>query len=200
MFQDASVQVFGDADIQAVVAAADDIDMPGIGLGFLLKFPHGGKRICWLPDADIPGIDVDKVGLRIKSDPATLESQGYPVQTSGIERGETDINGLAKHVQAMAGHTMAISLEHGVGLRRSVPGNHFKKVFGSPGGPAEVMEQVEQGRINGMNIAGSEILQEVIDPVQGLGEITAIAKVDEGELLEGMGVIKREGSLFHASQ
>jgi len=190
MFKDASVQVFGDAGIQAVVTATDDIDIPCIGLGFLLKFPHGRKRNCRSPDADIPGIYVDKVGLRIKSDPATLESKGYLVQTSGIERGETDINGLAKHVQAVAGHTMAVSLEHGVGLRRSVPGNHLKIVLGSPGGPAEVMEQVEQARINGMNIAGSEILQEMIDPVQGLGEIAPVAKVDEGKFLKGMGMIK----------
>jgi hypothetical protein len=36
MFQDTFLQVFGDAGIEAVVTALDDIDIPGIHICFLL--------------------------------------------------------------------------------------------------------------------------------------------------------------------
>lgn len=145
------------------------------------------------------GVQVDKVGLRIKADASPLQFQGDLMQSAGIEGGQPDINGLAQHVQAVAGDAIVAVLEHGVGLRRPVSGNDFKKIPGA-GGLTEVVKEVEQGGINGMDISGSEILEKIVDPVQGLGEVTTVAKIDQGEFLEGMGVIKRERPFFHACQ
>ena len=189
MLQDALVQICSDAGIEGIVTAADDIDKPwgsgADGLDSTLQW----KFLAVLPEADIAGVNVDKVGLGIKADPASLKSQGNLVQAAGIERGEPDINSLARHVQAVACDTVAAILEHGVGLGRSISGNHLKKMFAA-GGPADVMEQVQQGNVNGMNIAGSEILEEMIDFVQGFGDIASISKIYEGQFPEGMGVIK----------
>jgi hypothetical protein len=188
MFFDTLVQIVGDAGIEGIVAAADDIDKPGGG-GFCLDVTHQGTASVPLPEADSAGVKVDKIGLGIKADPPALKSQGNLVQAAGAEGGEPDINGLAHHVQAVTCHPVAAVLEHGVGLGRSVSGDHLKKMFAA-GGLANVMEQIQQGNINGMDITGSEILEEMIDLVQGLGDIAAISEIDQGQFLEGMGVIK----------
>lgn len=107
-------------------------------------------------------VQVDKIGLRIIANSTPLRGEGYLVQSASIERGETDIYSLAKHVQAVAGNPAAFTFELGVGLRRSVAGDHLKKIF-SACGLSQVMEKVEQGWINGMDISRSEIFQKIID-------------------------------------
>jgi hypothetical protein len=189
MFFDTLVQIVGDAGIEGIVAAADDIDKPWGGGGFCLDVTHQGTAGALLPEADSAGVNVDKIGLGIKADPAALKTQGNLVQAAGAEGGKPDINGLAHHVQAVACHPVAAVLEHGVGLGRSVSGDHLKKMFAA-GGLAYVMEEIQQCNINGMDITGSEILEEMIDLVQGLGDIASISEINEGQFLESMGVIK----------
>jgi hypothetical protein len=189
MFKDALVQIFGDAGIEGIVTAANDIDNPWGSGPFCLKATHQWRSRAVLPETDIAGVDMDKVGLRIKTDSAPLKSKGNLVQAAGIERRKPDINGHAHHMQAVACDTVAAVLEHGVGLRRSVSGNNLKKMFAASG-LTNVMEEIQQGNIYGMNISGSEILEEMIDFVQGFGNIATIPEIHEGKFLEGMGVIK----------
>ena len=145
------------------------------------------------------GVQVDKVGLRIITDPTPLKGEGNLVQTAGIERGEADVYGLAKHVQAMAGNPAAIAPEHGVGMRRPVAGDHLKEFFGACG-LSQVMEKVEQGWINGMDVSCPEIFQKIIDCGQGAGDMATISVIDDGQFFQGVGVIKREGFFFKAGQ
>jgi len=189
MLQNAFVQICGDAGIEGIVTAADDIDKPWGSGAYGLDSTLQWEFLAVLPETDIAGVNVDKVGLRIKADSAALKSQGNLVKAAGIERGEPDINSLARHVQAVACDTVAAILEHGVGLRRSVSGNNLKKMFAASG-LTNVMEEIQQGNIYGMNISGSEILEEMIDFVQGFGNIVTIPEIHEGQFLEGMGVIK----------
>ena len=79
------------------------------------------------------GIQVDKVGLRIIANSTALKGKGNLVQAVSIERRKADVYGLAEHVQTVTGNPAAISMEHGVGLRRPVAGDHLKELFGACG-------------------------------------------------------------------
>jgi hypothetical protein len=105
MFQEPFLQVFGDAGIEAVVTAEDDIDVPGIHSCF-----HLLPEKILLPGADTACVHVDKVRLRIITNPAPLQCHGDAVQATCINRGEADIYGLAAHMQAVAGNASAVAL------------------------------------------------------------------------------------------
>lgn len=113
MLQQPFFQVFGDAGIEAVVTAVDDIDIPGIHPCFLLL----PEKKNLLPGADTACVHVNKVRLRIIANSAPLQCHGDAVQSTGINRREADIYGLAAHVQAVAGNAAAVALQPGVGLR-----------------------------------------------------------------------------------
>ncbi len=133
-----------------------------------------------LPGADMACIQVNKIGLRIIANATPLKSKGNLVEMASTERGETDIYSLAEHVQAVAGNPAAIILEHGVGLRRSVAGDHLKN-FLCTCGLLQVMEYVEQGGINRMDVSRPEIFQEIIYFCQGAGNMATISEIDDGQ-------------------
>jgi hypothetical protein len=62
------------------------------------------------------------------------------------------------------------------------------------------MEDVEKGRVDRMDISSSEIFEKMVDFGQGAGDMAAILEIDKRQLFCGVGVIKREASLFKAGQ
>ena len=91
---------------------------------------------------------------------------------SGLERGATklgkrhigepDIDGLALHVQAASRHPFAAMPEHLVGRGGTIAGDHLKRT-GGPRQTLQAMEQIEQTRVDVVDIAGAKVTQEVID-------------------------------------
>ncbi len=82
-----------------------------------------------LPGTNRPGINVHEIGSGVVSDTAALKRNTEIAQLPGVDMRQADINGLAFSVKALACHTAGRAPKQFIGLGRSVPGNHVKRIF-----------------------------------------------------------------------
>ena len=67
-----------------------------------------------LPVAHPARIQMNKIGIRVKSDAAPLLRHGRPTQTGQIASGNPYVDGFARHVQAPLGHSLSLLSEEEV--------------------------------------------------------------------------------------
>jgi hypothetical protein len=104
---------------------------------------------------------MNKIGLRIKADPAGFQFYcGFP-QFAQMSARQTDIDGFSGNVQAMFCNAAARFTKHGIGGRGTIPADHMKRLDRVEfSGKSE--QKIKQLGINGADIISSEIPEDMI--------------------------------------
>lgn len=126
-----------------------------------------------------PHINVDKLAVGVIADtPCFLAGRAFKQLDQFLPR-KVNIRRLALDVEAVLGGISAFSAQHIIGFTASVsgyqPNRRLKSDFG-----LEVMEQIDQARIDGFDSTGSEVTHDEVDFIQGRLDIAAPFPVDRG--------------------
>ena len=112
------------------------------------------------------------------------------MQAVEIDVGQTDVDRHALNVKAFLGDFFAVLVKHGVGLGRPIPRDHLERTLGFGDGLQRV-EQVEQVRIDLMDITGAVIPQMVVHLIQHLGNVVALSPIDRLNRFPGVQIVER---------
>ena len=145
------------------------------------------------PGSKRTGIKVDEIGSGIETDTADFQIEAGLPPLAGIATGQADIDGPPQHVIAEFGHTSGLFAEPGIGLGGAVTGDDVKWGSGAQL-LAHVKKHVHQSGINGFNITGTVIPQDVAYLPHAAGAIGTVSKIADTEPFAGVGVVKREGA------
>ncbi len=88
---------------------------------------------------------------------------------------------------------MSLPAQGGVGLRRAVARDDVQGVANLEL-PAEAADQVEQPGIDGLDLVGAVVAQDLIDGRQGVGEEPATLAVGAGQAFAGVRVEQAEAA------
>src|SRR5271166_4059806 len=88
---------------------------------------------------------------------------------------------------AMFRDAARVSMQHRVGRRRAIARNNFERSIAIRA-DLQVVENVEQLRIDQMALAGAKIPQQIVDVVQAGGVVGATIEVGCRQRLSGMGM------------
>src|SRR5208337_4130185 len=94
-------------------------------------------------------------------------------------------------MEAVNGDAFAVRMEHRVGNRRAVSGNHLER-FVSAQPMLNLREQIEQRGIDRLNFVGAEIAQDVVDAIELAGNVAPIFPVSRGQAFTGMKGVELE--------
>ena len=83
-----------------------------------------------LPEADAAGVNVDEVALRVVADAAGLLRQCGAAELREAAARDADVDRFAFEMQAVDRDAFAVRMEHRVGHRRAVSGNHLERLVG----------------------------------------------------------------------
>ncbi len=68
------------------------------------------------PSPDPTGIHMDEVGFSVIPHTPAPQTKRSPIELTGIDTRQPDVNGLALHVETVFGYTMTMLTQHGIGL------------------------------------------------------------------------------------
>ena len=140
--------------------------------------------------ADAAGIDVDEIGLRIVTDAAELEGEGDALENRKLAIGDVDISGASKDVHAMAGDAFGAGGQHRIGGGSTIAGNQVEGLR-----TIEILmdgvKEVEQARVDGFDLVGAEVAEEIVDFLQGTRDVLAVFEIDRTDAFAGVKVIHR---------
>ena len=111
--------------------------------------------------AEAAGVDVDEVGVPVVPDAPAAQLQGGVAENGALHVGQAHVDGPAVHVEAALRHPPARAPQLRVGLRRAVAGDHLEGLPG-PGGEPEVVEHVEQRRVDDALLAAAVVAEVVV--------------------------------------
>ncbi len=145
------------------------------------------------------GVEMDEIGSSVVSDPASFEGKRALPDLAGWYSGQTNINGLPGHMQAVFCHSGTAGSKKSVGFWRTIAGNDLK---GAPvaEGALDIKKDIQQFRVNGVNFIGPEITEKMVYPVQSPGIVTAGTTIGNSEFFPGMSMIKMKCSIFKHCQ
>ncbi len=145
------------------------------------------------------GVKMDEIGSSIIADTASFKGECALPDLAGPHSGQTNINGLAVHVQTVFCHAGTARPKEPVGFWRTIAGNDLK---GTPVAESalDIKKDIQQFRVDSMDLISSEITEKMVDPVQSLGIVTTGTAVGNSELFPGMGMIKMKCSIFRHCQ
>ena len=90
-----------------------------------------------------------------------------------------------------AGLRAAASPQHGIRVRRPVPRDDVERLIGLER-PTKLMKQIEQPRIDGLDLVRAKVSKDVVDRLERLWLIGAVAAVRCPQALAGMRVEERQ--------
>ena len=153
------------------------------------------------PVAHAAGIDVEEArgaaAGAVVADAAHLADEGGIAHLLGRHVGEIDVDGLAHHVLALAGHVAADLLEEGVGLGRAVAGDDVDRALGTEIG-VQFPHQVDGPGRNGDDFVPAPVAQDVVDLLHGGRDVLPVLHVGDREAFLGVDLVERERAGFAA--
>ena len=138
-----------------------------------------------LPEADAAGVAVDEAGLWIVADAAGLLRQRGAAQLREAAAGDGNIDRLALDMEAVDRDAFAVGVEHRIGQRRAVSGNHLECFRGAQS-MLDSRQQVEQRGIDWLDFVSAEIAQDVVDAGELFGDVLSIFPVSRLQTLAGV--------------
>jgi len=138
-----------------------------------------------LPEADAAGVAVDEAGLWIVADAAGLLRQRGAAQLREAAAGDGNIDRLALDMEAVDCDAFAVGVEHRIGQRRAVSGNHLECFRGAES-MLDSRQQVEQRGIDWLDFVSAEIAQDVVDAGELFGDVLSIFPVSRLQTLAGV--------------
>src|SRR5690606_36825740 len=122
------------------------------------------------------GVDVDEVRLGVVADAALLHGERAVAHRGQGAARQADVDPLADHVQALGRHARAFAVQHGVGLGRAVDADDVVRATAVQ--PAiQLRQQVEEVRIDGMDLARAEVALYAIHFAGSVGDAGAVLTV-----------------------
>ncbi len=151
------------------------------------------------PMAHIADVQMHEGGTRgwIVPDAAALHPQPDVAQLLQRHAGNEEIHGLAQHVLAFLRHALGAAAQHGVGGRRAIAADDLDiaaRTALSIGFP----HQVEQARVHLDGLVAAPVAQDVVDLLQPIRHVAAVALVDDLGLLVRVQVVELERADFGA--
>ena len=147
--------------------------------------------------ADASGIDVHEIRGWIVADAAELQRTCGNAQVVEPHPRHPDVDRLAVHVQAVARHAgggSAALTQQVVGSCRPIAGDDVERLIRFERA-AQLVQQVEQLRIDRFDLVGAKVAKNVIDFRERIGTVGTAAAVRRLQSLPGMGVEKRQHAL-----
>ena len=149
------------------------------------------------PVPDAAGIEMDerRSGGRIEPDAATLQPK--PGGADLLERHfrNVEIDGVAEHMLAVAGHPRGTAAEHGIGGGGAVGRDDVDGLL-AVDVAVDFPEDVEQPTVHRGLFLAAPVAEEVIEFFQRFFVVAPVALEGDGEVFIGMGVVEREGAGF----
>ena len=148
------------------------------------------------PVADVAGVHVDegRAGGRVEADAAELHLQADRAQLGERHVGNVEVHRLAEHVLAVLGDALRAAAEHAVGRRRAIAAHHLDVIVRS-GLLVDLPEQVEQMRVHLDHAVLAPVAQELVERLEAVAVVNAIALVDDDGALVGVEIVEPERPL-----
>ncbi len=136
-------------------------------------------------------------GSRIETNAAALQAKTDVAQLLQRHAGDEKVHRLAEHVLAELGDAVALPAQHGVGLRRAIAADDVDRLLGSKLA-LHFPNEIDQVRILRDLFIAAPVAQDVVDLLQRLVVVTAVALVGDGEVFVGVDVVQgdRAGIAF----
>ena len=159
---------------------------------------HPGQLIMGhaRPVTDAAGIEMNERRSRgrIEADAAALQAKAGGADLLERNSGDEEIHRVAEHVLAVASHAGRTAAEHGIGGGGAVGGDDLDRLL-AVDVAVDFPEDVEQVTIHRGLVLAAPVAEEVIEFLQRLFVVAAVALEGDGEVFVGMGVVegKRAG-------
>ncbi len=131
---------------------------------------------------------MNEIGLGIITDAAFGDSKRDVPHTRRGEAGQTNVDRLAAHMEAIRSDLVTPRRKHGIGRRRPISGDDADGLveFDAVG---HLMKNVEQRRIDRFDAARSKVPQMITDLGKTFRKVRAIAPVNSRQRFEGMKIV-----------
>lgn len=138
---------------------------------------------------------MDETGFGIITNSAGMHGHGTLINLRDARTGELDIDGLSFHMEAMARHA-AIGTPHAlIRPRGAIAGNHLIDAL-APHFYLDGPEDVEELRVDDMDLPGLIIAEKAVDLCQGSPVVRLAGGIGESQFLLGTGMNKRKGAFI----
>jgi hypothetical protein len=98
-----------------------------------------------------------------------VQSQRRVAKGPGAHSGNADVDRHRLHVQAVEGNTVPVFPEELIAPRRAITADDVDLGVGSAYFCTQVVQEIENSRVNVMDIAGSVVAQEMVKLIKRVG-------------------------------
>jgi hypothetical protein len=147
-----------------------------------------------LPLADTPNVDMHEVGAAIVAHSAAMQAQGCVTQLRRRNPRQANVDRLGLHMQAVLCHAgvRAARAQEFVAPGSTVAANYIDFTTGITERRGQVVEKVEEVRIEMTHISRTVIAQKMVELVQRFGDVLITTTIDDVQPLARVRVIKAE--------
>ena len=119
-----------------------------------------------------------------------MQGYGRVSQAGCGNSGDADVNRHCLHVEAVKGDAVSVCAEVFIAPGGAIAADYIDLEIRIAEGGSQIVEQIEDARIIGVNIAGAVIAQIVIEPVQRFLIVSIAIAIDDVEAFAGVGMEK----------
>ena len=154
----------------------------------------GHRALQQLPVAHTSDVDMHEVGAAIIPHSSAMQAQGCVAQLGRRNSRQANVYRFGLHMQAVLRHAgvRAARAQEFVAPGRTVAANYIDFATGIAERRGQVVEKVEEMRIEMMHITGTVIAQKMVELVERFGNVLITATIDNIQPLTGMSVIEAE--------
>ena len=147
-----------------------------------------------LPLAYASHVHVHEVGTAIVANAPAMQTQRGIPHRRGANSRQPNVDSFRLHVETVASHASVgvAGTQKFVAPRRTVSTDHVNFSVGVVQRCGQVMEQVEQARIEMMNVARTMVTKKMVERIQRSRYVGIAAPVNDVESLAGVCVIEAE--------
>ena len=134
---------------------------------------------------------MDEIALGVVTDAAGLLSESGAAELREAAAGDADVDRFAFEMEAVDGDAFTVRMEHRIGDRRAVSGNHLERLVGTQP-MLDSRQQIEERGIDRFYFVGAEVAQDVVDAIKLVGNVVAIFPVRRAQAFAGMQSVELE--------
>jgi hypothetical protein len=143
-----------------------------------------------LPVANAADVDVHEIRVSVIADSASMKRYCSVSQSRRGDAGDPDINCHRLHVEAVKGHSVSVCAEVFITPGGAIAADYIDFEIRIAERGSEIVQEIEDPRIIGANIARTVIAQIVAQPIKRFPVVSVAIAVDDVEALSCMGMEK----------
>jgi len=141
------------------------------------------------PLTNTPRVYVNEIGMRIVAHAAAMERKGDLAQALGFHAGDSQIDRLRLHVEAVLGDTFTVGTKKLVAPGCAVPANDVNFSVGTPHSRRQILQDVKDLGIEMMNLARAMVSEKIVELRDGVSNVLIPSAVHDIEPLARVRVI-----------